>query len=84
MELLTEERSKKMNNSEMINLYIEKLTSEMSELLKTKILLQTQLEFLQKSHNTLLAEVEGLRGQTDEPKVTKKRKDPQIPPQESF
>lgn len=47
-----------MNNPDMINLYIEKLVGELTELIKTKILLQTQLEFLQKSYNILQVDLD--------------------------
>ena len=50
-----------MNNPDMINLYIEKLVCELTELMKTKILLQTQLEFLQKSYNTLQTELDSIK-----------------------
>ena len=71
-----------MSNPEMINLYVDNLVREMTELLKSKVLLNTQLEFLQKSHNSLIAEFETFKVQVEETnKLPKKRKEP---PQESF
>lgn len=46
-----------MNNTDFINAYIEKLLIEISELTKTRILLQTQLTFNEKISNTLQARV---------------------------
>lgn len=66
-----------MSSPEMINIYVEKLILEMSELQKTKVLLQAQLEFLQRQHEKLGAEFEDLQS-----KFTKnKKKEPQ---QETF
>lgn len=52
-----------MNNSDIVNLYIEKLIVELTEMVKTKILLQAQLEFLQKSHNSLVSDFNSLKEQ---------------------
>jgi len=65
----------------MINLYVDNLVREMTELLKSKVLLNTQLEFLQKSHNSLIAEFETFKAQVEESNKPKKRKEPA---QESF
>ena len=70
-----------MSNPEMINLYVDNLVREMTELLKSKVLLNTQLEFLQKSHNSLVAEFETFKAQVEESNKPKKRKEPA---QESF
>jgi len=70
-----------MSNPEMINLYVDNLVREMTELLKSKVLLNTQLEFLQKSHNSLIAEFETFKAQVEESNKPKKRKEPA---QESF
>ena len=71
-----------MSSPEIINLYVDNLVREMTELLKSKVLISTQLEFLQKSHNSLIAEFETFKAQVEETnKPPKKRKEP---PQESF
>lgn len=73
-----------MSNPEMINLYVDNLVREMTELLKSKVLLNTQLEFLQKSHNSLIVEFETFKAQVEEANKPKKRKEPPQVPQESF
>ena len=49
-------------NTDLVNLYIEKLLSEITESVKTRILLQTQLNSdLQQTNDELKREVAGLQ-----------------------
>jgi hypothetical protein len=66
-----------MSNPEMINIYVEKLILEMSELQKTKILLQAQHEFLQRQYERMKTELEDLQSKF----AKSKKKEPQ---QETF
>jgi len=58
---------------EFVNAYIENLTKEMGELLKMKVLLQTQLDLQQKIAAELQARLTELEKAND--KLAKKKKD---------
>lgn len=47
-------------DSDFVNAYIEKVTNEVTELVKTKLLLETQLLMAQKTVNELQSKIEML------------------------
>ena len=60
---------------EFVNIYIENLVKEMGELLKVKILLQTQLEMQQKITAELQVKIEALEKANADRVVKKKKED---------
>lgn len=66
-------------NPEIVNIYIEKLINEIQELIKTKILIDTQLKYselvnqeLSKQITDLQAQVDSLTIQLEKKKINKK------------
>lgn len=56
-------------DSEFVNAYIERVTNEVAELTKTRLLLETQLQMVQKVNTELQKKIEKLE------KPTKKKVD---------
>ena len=56
-------------DNEFVNAYIERVTNEVAELVKTKLLLETQLQMAQKVNTELQNKIEKLE------KPTKKKDD---------
>lgn len=54
-----------MNNIELINIYIEKLTNMVNELTKSTILQSAQITFLEKQNNNLNTTIEELQTALD-------------------
>lgn len=66
-------------NPEIVNIYIDKLINEIQELIKTKILIDTQLKYselvnqeLSKQITDLQAQVDSLTTQLEKKKINKK------------
>lgn len=60
-----------MENADLINIYIKNILTEMTELQKKKILLESQIELQNNTIATLNASVEQLRNENS---ILKKRK----------
>lgn len=62
-------------DNEFVNLYIETLLKEVTELTKSKILVQTHLEYLQKQNSVLVKQVQELEAKLATKKPAKVKED---------
>ncbi len=62
-------------DNEFVNLYIETLLKEVTELTKSKILVQTHLEYLQKQNSVLVKQVQELETKLATKKPAKVKED---------
>jgi uncharacterized protein YoxC len=64
-------------NPEIVNMYIERLIKEIGELTKTRLLIETQLQFTEKMNADLSARVKQLEDQIEKQskKINKKEVD---------
>lgn len=54
-------------NTDFINIYVERLLKEISDYVKIKLLLETQLQYLEKANSTLAEELEKYKKVEDKP-----------------
>jgi len=62
-------------DNEFVNLYIETLLKEVTELTKSKILLQTHLDYVQKQNTVLGKQVQELEAKLSTKKPAKVKED---------
>lgn len=62
-------------DAEFVNVYIENLNNEVTDLIKQKIILKTQLSFQEKLAASLAARVEELEKALDKANSKKKKED---------
>lgn len=54
-------------NTDFINIYVERLLKEVSDYVKIKLLLETQLQYLEKANTTLAEELEKYKKADEKP-----------------
>lgn len=69
-------------NPEIVNMYIEQLLNEVSEGVKSRILLQTQLKYTESLNANLSARVQQLESQIE--KQNKKTRNKEVDTSETF
>jgi phage shock protein A len=70
-------------NTELVNIYIERLLNEVGEGVKTRILLETQLKYTEQINQNLQKEIESLKSEYEEYKkkqenINKRRKTKEV------
>ena len=62
-------------NAELVNIYIEKLIKEITEGVKSRILLETQLKYTENLNNQLKTKIDDLEEQIDKLNKRKSKKE---------
>jgi cell division protein FtsB len=63
-------------NPELVNIYIERLIKEIEELTKSRLLADTQINYLKTANDSLIQNIEDLKGQIEvlQDKINKQEK----------
>lgn len=63
-------------NTELVNLYVERLLNEIGENAKARALLETQLKYMDNNNKKIQAELEEVKAELEELKENNKKRKP--------